>query len=138
MLAAVYQLAARRAFWVGFSACGRCYFLCVFGPEPLSSIGQARVTTAMLDIIYPYTVPATAATAALDLGDSPMPSAHFVRRSMAPHGPRVVLTGGLGVLTGPPVPPPTPWQIWTRPDRMTQFNQSSPRAFQRIGHSLFA
>jgi membrane protease YdiL (CAAX protease family) len=136
VLAAVYHRGAKRAFWVGFSTCGWAYFLAVFGPEPLSHVGPGLVTTTILNVVYPYTVPSTVAAAALDPVGSSTPSARLYRRVVR-DGAKVVLTGGFGVLTGPPVPPPTPWEIWTRPDRMTQFNQSSPRMFQRVGHSLF-
>jgi hypothetical protein len=135
VLAAVYHRGAKRAFWVGFSTCGWAYFLAVFGPEPLSHVGPGLVTTTILNIVYPYTVPSAVAAAALDPIESSTPSAQLYRRVV--HDRQVILTGGFGAKSGPPVPPPTPWEIWTRPDRMTQFNQSSPRMFQRIGHSLF-
>ena len=63
VLAAVYHRAAKRAFWVGFSTCGWTYFLAVFGPEPLSHVGPGLVTTTILNIVYPYTVPAADAAA---------------------------------------------------------------------------
>jgi hypothetical protein len=136
VLAAVYHRAAKRAFWVGFSTCGWAYFLVVFGPEPLSHVGPGLVTTTILNIVYPYTVPSSVATAALAPVGPSAPATRFILRAVKDR-PKAVLTGGFGVLTGPPVPPPTPWEIWTKPDRMTQFNQSSPKMFQRVGHSLF-
>jgi hypothetical protein len=137
VLAAVYHRAAKRAFWVGFATCGWTYFLAVFGPEPLSHVGPGLVTTTILNVLYPYTVPEADASTVLAPVSPPNPRGNIVIRSVRPRGARTVLTGGFGVLTGPPTPPPTPWQVWTKPDRMTQFNQSSPKMFQRIGHSLF-
>jgi hypothetical protein len=136
VLAAVYGQGPRRAFWVGFSTCGWAYFLAIFGPEPLSHFGSNLITTAILDIIYPYTIPRIGGGAALIPAPSDLPEApsRLARRSGG--GGMIILAGAFAGAAGPPIPPPTPWEIWTKPDRATRFNQASPRMYRRIGHSM--
>ena len=140
ILGAIYSRGRRRAFWVGFSTCGWAYFLAVFGPEPISHVGPNLVTESILDIIYPHTIPRSVAGAALIRPPAPQ-AAPVSRLAMMTNWPgmiseKVILTEGLRG-GGPPFVPPTPWEIWTTPDRATQSIQKSPRMFRRIGHSMF-
>ncbi len=116
VLTAVYRRGRARAFWVGFATCGWACFLAIYGPGMYSLIGQDLVITAILDIAYPYTVPTT--------------------------GPATTF-GPAGVM--PPTPFPGAWEVWTRPDRVTQYNMVdpskepfavSPKMFRRIGYAL--
>jgi hypothetical protein len=151
VLAAIYGRGPRRAFRVGFSTCGWVYFLAIFGPEPLSNFGSNLVTTAILDIFYPYTTPriggGAALTPARQLYDEVVDDGSIILAGAFGGGPAVpppvretlmaqrVRAGAFGGV--PAVPPPTPWEIWTKPDRTTRFKQSSPLIYRQIGHSMF-
>ena len=136
VLAAIYGRGRRRAFWVGFSTCGWAYFLAIFGPEPISHAEPNLVTTAILDILYPYTIPRVVPGSAQAPAPTPsIASAKRLARTSAGGG-MVVLAGAFGGGGKAPVPP-TPWEIWTTSDRTMMFTQARPKVFRKIGHSMF-
>ena len=137
VLAAIYGRGRRRAFWVGFSTCGWAYFLAIFGPEPISHAEPNLVTTAILEILYPYTIPRAVPGSAQ--AQAPAPLIASARRVAKTHGDggTVILTGAFGGGGKAPVVPPTPWEIWTTSDRTMMFNQARPKVFRKIGHSMF-
>ncbi|WP_435008827.1 hypothetical protein P12x_000076 [Tundrisphaera lichenicola] len=135
VLAAVYHRGGKRAFWVGFSTCGWAYFLLVFGPAWVQPYGQNLVTTTLLDIVYPYTIPSKAGVATLDPAGIPVSWSKLAGFRASGRGARVILAGGFA--GGPVGPLPSPWEILTTPDRTTRFWPESPETFRRIGHSLF-
>jgi len=134
VLAAIYRRGPRRAFWVGFATCGWVYFLAIWGPAPVSNIGVHLVTRAILDIVYPFTLPAAggqAASSPIDPVDSPP------RLARTRAGGSIIFAGAFGG-GGPPAPAQTAWQVWTTPDRsMRNSIQGSPQDFSQIGESLF-
>jgi hypothetical protein len=137
VLAAIYGRGPTRAFRVGFSACGWAYFLAIWGPEPLSKVGEDLITTDILDVLYQFTLPR------VDKLDPVKPLPPF----LPGHPPRMGRTlpgGGSIVLVGafgggrPAEPPPTAWDLWSAPDRGTNvFGQPGSPMFSRIGQSIF-
>ncbi len=127
ILRAVYSRAARRAFAVGFATLGWSFFLAHYGPEPLSGVGKNLFVVPLADFLYPYTLPARPNPGVVA---SSRPRITFDGKAS-----EVVLVGAFAD-NGQPVAPPTAWEIWTRPDRMIQFNEGSPRSFRRIVNGL--
>lgn len=139
VLGAIYSRASKRAFWVGFSVCGWAYFLGIFGPEPIGRFEGNAVTTPILDILYPLTLPREGAVAA----PSGNPGARLIpasRMGRALISGRIILTGAFR--GGPPAPGDPPlraWEIWTEPDRNIDGTGTlSSAAYRQIGHSIFA
>jgi hypothetical protein len=116
LLGAVYSRGRKRAFWIGFSTFGWAYFLANYGPEPISNVASNLVTEGILEILYPYTIPHA------ESGD-----ASVVPPALLPQPVPPMLPGD----------PPSSWETWTTSDRTTGSYYSSPRMFNRIGHSLF-
>jgi len=141
LLAAIYRSGRRRAFWVGFATCGWSYFLLLWGPAPISNLGPNLVTTAIIDILYPWTVPATAGQAASGPADREDPPTKLARTNF---GGSIILAGAFGGGGFPMAPPPTPWQVWTTSDRAQMqmgppgalVIRTSPLPFRLIAHSL--
>lgn len=144
ILGSVYSRGRSRAFWIGFSTFGWSYFLTVFGPQPISNTQANLVTEAILDILYPYAIPRTRPNAAtIPPPAAPTPTVPLMtpkvsRLQFRPSGgARVILTGAFGAAVNLSDTPSTPWETWTTSDRLTQSDQTSPKMFLRIGHSIF-
>ena len=115
--AAVYRQGARRAFWVGFAACGWVYFVLTLAPWLQSETGFQLVTTAILDLLAP----------------------HIVQKEY--------LIGSYITGFNPPFAPvqPTPWQVWNLPEfppanpwhKAGYVTLLSPGLYLRIGHGVF-
>jgi hypothetical protein len=136
LLAAIFKRGPSQAFWIGFCSCGWAYFLAIFGPDPIAQLGPNLVTTAILDISYPFTIPREEVGASR-ISAPPYPtSLRTSTARTARGGGTIILAGAFG--GNPPATFPTPWEVWTKPDRMTSFNNStSPKMYRRIGHSIF-
>lgn len=116
--AAVASIGERRAFWIGFAACGGVYFLFALAPWIDERTSYQLATTAILDLASPYIVKNQYMIESFKaLSASPVPS---------PLGPT--------------------WQNWNLPDFRTNGNLSwtigyvalhSPFLYFRIGHALF-
>ena len=120
VLAAIYGRGRRRAFWVGFSTCGWAYFLATFGPSSISHMESDLVTTAILDILYPYTVPRDpSGSAKVPAPTRPIAPAKRLSKT-AGDGGKIVLTGAFGG-GFPTFVRPTPWETLTKSDRQPQF-----------------
>jgi hypothetical protein len=65
-IGAVYRRGQRRAFWIGFLACGSLYMVLSLAPWFESHVGHRLITTAVLDLLYP-SIPLLA------FGDGEMP-----------------------------------------------------------------
>jgi hypothetical protein len=137
VLGVVYSRAQQRAFWVGFSVCGWAYFLAIWGPEPISTIGENLVTTDILSILYPLTLPSTDKFVP-PTPLPPSPPGHPPRTGMTlPGGGSIVLVGGFGG-GQPAAPPQSVWDLYSAPERITNvFGQPESPTFDRIGQSIF-
>jgi hypothetical protein len=138
VLGAIHSRGRRRAFWVGFSVCGWAYFLAIFGPEPISRVQGELVTTSILEICYPLTIPKEAPGPVQGPAPAPPPTAGPKRLSMssAERG-RVILAGAFGGGGNAPVAPTSVWELWTMADRVIGPAWDAPRSFRYIGHSIF-
>jgi hypothetical protein len=112
--AAAYSRGGRRAFWVGFAACGWVYFIIAMAPWFQSEVSFQLITTAGLDILSPY----------------------IVQKEYLLHA----YIGGLNPPRAPT--PPTPWQAWNLPEfpqetpwHLGYATLHSPGLYLRIGHA---
>jgi hypothetical protein len=115
--AVVYRRGERRAFWVGFAACGWVYFILSLAPWLQGEFGFQLVTTTVLDLLAPYIV-----------------QKEYLLRTY------------IGSFNPPTDPaPPSPWQTWNLPEfppdnpwrRLGYVTLSCPGLYLRIGHAVF-
>lgn len=123
ILAAIYRRGPRRAFWVGFSACGWMYLVLHLAPWFNSRVGPNLATTAALDFLFYRLLPNRA----------PAHSTPLFWYSAS---------GDVKSLTSVQLDPPTAWlspewndQAFLDLDRTLVV---STVRYRRIGHSLFA
>jgi hypothetical protein len=126
VLNAVYSRGERRAFWVGFAACGGAFFAACWMPGIRAQMCPRLVTEVAFDMLYPLVAPAP------------------------PEGPGQMMVAMMGggppgamPVSQPPVPPPTRWTVWSSPDRtygvghqIGTVTLASSTAFRQIGRSL--
>lgn len=123
VLASVYRRGRRRAFWVGFSACGWTYVVLCFAPWFETTVGASLVTTAALDFLYARFRPAAS---------SGMNESTFW-----------LTADGVGAITGPDSTAPSDlwlddgWATGTEGKLWSTVVLSSGR-YRKIGHSMFA
>jgi hypothetical protein len=136
LLAAIFKRGPSQAFWIGFCSCGWAYFLANFGPDPIGQVGPNLITTAILDISYPFTIPREEVGTSRNPAPPSLNSLETRTARTSRGGGKVILAGAFG--GNVPATFPSPWEVWTKPDRMTSFNNStSPKMYRRIGHSIF-
>ena len=123
VLAAFYRCGHRRAFCVGFSACGWSYLVMCFAPWFEGFVGPSLSTTAVLDFLYPV-----------------------IRPAASPNGREALYSfGSDDVISAVGPGSIAPSELWLEGERGepdgTRFGKvlvlSSGR-FRRIGHSIFA
>ncbi len=136
VLGAIYGRGPTRAFRVGFATCGLAYFLAIWGPSPISNVGDDLVTPGILDILYPLTLP-KADPQPPTAGPAPgMPGVPSRVRTSQSGGGMTVLVGAFGG-GGAVAPSQTAWEEWTEPVRNMLFGKPVSGSFRRIGHSIF-
>ncbi len=138
VLRAIYSSGTARAFAVGFAVCGWSFFMAHFGPAPLSAVGPAHFLGLFVaDVLYPFTIPAPPAPPA---PAAPASLPGRIKGAVLPpaRDGQVIQAGAFGgggddVV---PIPPPTAWRKWTKPNRYMQFGRDSPEYFREIVLSL--
>ena len=158
LIHALYSRGRRRAFWVGFLACGAVYLAASLGPGIGEVFGPRMVTTAVLDLLYPRVFPPAVIPPAGLAGDVRARVAEQLllaaleeqlvatrRVAVSPNDPASLsLRRRLDRLQGRLAPAPTSrWSAWAAPDH-TGGNTTvggvplvAPETFRRIGHSLW-
>ena len=123
VLAAFYRRGHRRAFCVGFSACGWFYLVMCFAPWFEGFVGPSLSTTAVLDFLYPV-----------------------IRPAASPNGREALYSfGSDDVISAVGPGSIAPSELWLEgeqgePDgtRFGKILVLSSGRFRRIGHSIFA